>query len=300
MKSERRHELTTNALADWLGGIIEWIRPYQTTLLGIVLLATLCAVVVGLLIKRAHDQTAAAWHDLATPNPAAWDNLAKQQPTTPVGCLAGIRAGDQCLLNGWQERYVDQAKANQDLANAVDLYERVQRNASLPLLRERATFGLARALETQGKLVEAAKQYETLKTGTFADDATKRLKDLQNPETRAFYDHFAQFNPKPPSPDEAPMPTKSDLQRDSLIEPNSEPVVRDKSPVNEKGSKDTTTAEPATTPSSKSPPSPPSPSTTPSSKPSPAPSTTPSSKPSPSTLPSTTPPSQSPPAEKKK
>ena len=31
MKSERRHELHTNALADWLAGIIERIRPYQTT-----------------------------------------------------------------------------------------------------------------------------------------------------------------------------------------------------------------------------------------------------------------------------
>ena len=134
-------------------------------------------------------------------NPAAWDNLAKQQPTTPVGCLAGIRAGDYFFSEGWQQRYVDQAKANQFLANAVDFYERVQKNASSPLLRERATFGLARTLETQGKLVEAEKQYETLKTGTYADDATKRLEDLQKPETRAFYDHFAQFSPKPPSPD---------------------------------------------------------------------------------------------------
>ena len=41
MKSERRHELQTNALADWIGEAIERIRPYQTTLLGVALLVML-------------------------------------------------------------------------------------------------------------------------------------------------------------------------------------------------------------------------------------------------------------------
>ena len=197
MKSERRHELTTNALADWLGGIIEWIRPYQTTLLGIVLLATLWHRGRRPVDQAVHTtRRPRPGSDLATPNPAAWDNLAKQQPTTPVGCLAGIRAGDHCLSKGWQQRFVDQAKANQYLANAVDFYERVQKNASLPLLRERATFGLARTLETQGKLVEAAKQYETLKTGTYADDADQAIGGLAEAGNQGILRPFRPIQPQ--------------------------------------------------------------------------------------------------------
>ena len=44
MRSERRHELQTNALADWLGTVIERVQPYQTSLLGVVLLAAMLAV----------------------------------------------------------------------------------------------------------------------------------------------------------------------------------------------------------------------------------------------------------------
>ena len=60
MKSERRHELTTNALADWLAGIIERIRPYQTTLLGVVLLAVLLIAVADAVVRTASPEQTAA------------------------------------------------------------------------------------------------------------------------------------------------------------------------------------------------------------------------------------------------
>ena len=37
MKSQRRHELEQNELAQWLGGLIAKLKPYQNFLLGVLL-----------------------------------------------------------------------------------------------------------------------------------------------------------------------------------------------------------------------------------------------------------------------
>jgi tetratricopeptide (TPR) repeat protein len=265
MRSERRHELTTNALADWLGGILQWIRPYQTTLLGIVLLAMLLGTVVVLLINQYAGQTAKAWQELFSANQGAWSSLAEKEPTTPVGATAGILSGDTLLADATQQRFVNQALANRQLAAAVEFFERVKEKAPTPQLREQAAFGLARTLETQGKVEEAVKAYKAVQSewpdGAYADYAAKRVEDLQTTATQEFYDKFAHFAPKPSARDEGGMPSRAGLsQPDALPDAPEEPSVKGASPFKrlqeDIESKKAPASEPASSPSPPPKPSP--------------------------------------------
>lgn len=70
-------------------------------------------------------------------------------------------------------------------------------------LRQRATFGLARARESQGSLEKAMEHYEEVgrnwPEGAYAAAAARRLEDLKKTDTKLLYDRFARFDPKPVS-----------------------------------------------------------------------------------------------------
>ncbi len=260
MKSERRHELTTNALADWLGGIVATIRPYQTTVLGIVLLAILLGTVGVLLLNQYTGQTAKAWQQIFSPDPTAWSGLAEKQPTTPVGATAGVLSGDACLLEATETRFMNQATANRQLGNAMEFYERVKEKAPTPMLREQAAIGLARALETQGKVDEAITAYEAVESqwpqGAYAEYAAIRVADLRTTATMEFFDKFAHFTPKPSPAGEGGMPNKADLsQPDALPDSPEEPTLKGASAFKQLqediDSKKGTASEPASSSSAK-------------------------------------------------
>ena len=249
MKSERRHELQTNALADWLGTTIERVRPYETTLLGVALLAAMLAVAGAWWRYHSAAQAAEAWQGMLAGNPNVLFNLMEQHSGTPVGSLAGLVAGDYSYVQGVQQRFTNRAASNDALAKAADCYQRVLAADTSPMAQERATFGLARVLETLNKLPEAEQGYKSVKErwphGEFAAWASRRLADLEKPATKEFYDEFARFDPKP-SPAGGDMPGKSSLSKpDAPQEPAEEPLFRPgerfKLEGDEKESKDATT-----------------------------------------------------------
>jgi len=82
----------------------------------------------------------------------------------------------------------------------------------LAMLKQRAAFGIGRAYESlagtrqsQGELDKAIEAYQGLVDkwphGAYHDLAARRLEELGQRDTKAFYDKFAQFDPKPPLPD---------------------------------------------------------------------------------------------------
>jgi tetratricopeptide (TPR) repeat protein len=232
MKSERRHELQTNTLADWLGAVIDRIRPYQTTMLGVVLLLLLLILGGTYLHRRSAGQTADAWDKVnmaaRSGNLALCDDVIQHDPGTTVAAMAGVVAGDYYLAEATQQQFANRATANANLAKAIDRYSHVLETTKSSMLKERATFGLASALESQGHLEEAAAKYkevaEDWPKGECAAAATRRLQDIRKPEIRKFYDDFRNFDPKPALANEPGLPTKSGLSKpDSLAEPP-EPV----------------------------------------------------------------------------
>ena len=62
MKTERRHELQTNDLADWMGHQFERIKPYSLSILAGVVAIAVIAVVWAIVAARSTQDTETAWN----------------------------------------------------------------------------------------------------------------------------------------------------------------------------------------------------------------------------------------------
>jgi predicted negative regulator of RcsB-dependent stress response len=243
MKSQRRHELHHNALADWLGQTYEQIRPYQNVILGGVLL--LLVAVVGYKwwshqsarrVAEASESLGRAWPlGAAMANPADLEQVIQRHPGTPAAQWATIVSADFSQAQGANALFSDKARAREELSKAADTYQMVLKESRVPVLRERATFGLARTLETQCNVPEAEKYYrqvtEQWPDGAFAVAAQKRLHELGKAGIQDFYDSFAAFDPRAAAP-KAPTPMPQ-LPLGTLPDnPPGEPTLQYKSPFN--------------------------------------------------------------------
>lgn len=212
MKSEERHKLHENALAKWLIGVVESVAPYTNAILAVVLLVVVVFGVWKWWQSQSAYAAANAWNDLysalASNNTDALDQVIEQNQGTNAAYWAAVLAADIHTTSGCQELFTNKATASQELRKAVDKYLKVRNESRIPMLRERATYGLARAYEglagtrqSEGELAKAIQHYEEVvknwPKGTYAGAASQRLEDLQAPETKKFYDRFAQHDPKP-------------------------------------------------------------------------------------------------------
>lgn len=215
MKSERRHELEQNTLAQWLAETIEKVKPYTNAILGGTLAVFVVLVVFSWWSGHAEGQAAKAWdaynavvfgQDQAT-MVADFEKVAKQYPDSLAGDWALMTVADMQLDSGCNLLFANKASANIELRNALDNYLKlVERNRS-PEVAQRAILGQARTQEALGDLVKAQEGYERLlkrwPEGAYAMMAQQRLLDIQKQSTKQFADKFAQYDPKP-APSEGP------------------------------------------------------------------------------------------------
>ena len=206
MKTERRHELQTNELAIWLTGWIETIRPYSKAIIGGLLLITTVWFAYAYIGKRGEQNQAQAWSAFfqAYEQGAEPDRLAEVAASfgdTRAGLWALQSAADLHLAQGTQDLFRDRQQAEEELQQAKDAYASVSQQASDPLLKQRAAFGLAQALESLGqfgpadeKYREVAEQWPNSGVGQLAQ---RRLEMLQQPATREWYAWFAEQKPIP-------------------------------------------------------------------------------------------------------
>jgi len=214
MKGERRHELEQNQLAEWLGKSFETVRPYQNAILGVLLLAVVGGGAYVWWSRQSRDKAAEGWEGfyaaLSSGDPAKFDTIIEQFPNTHVAHNAGVMAGDIYLIYGCNQLFVNKASANQELRKAVECYLTVLEQSKTAALRERATFGLARAREAMGDLKKSSQRYKEVTSnwpdGTFSEAAARRLEDLKRPETLSMYDKFAKFDPRPAYTNEPGVP----------------------------------------------------------------------------------------------
>ena len=211
MKRERRHELHTNALARWLAGVIAVVKPYANLILAVVLLAVLVSGVAAWWVRHSAGSTDKAWDAFyratAGGSPGAFEDLVDKYPGTEVAHWSGLMAGDIYLQQGCDQVIRDKVNASQQLQKARDAYLQVLREAQQSMLREQATFGLARTYEalsgtrgTGNELQQAAEQYENLvdtwPNSPYVPAAKRRLEELGTMDTKRFYDKLAQYEPK--------------------------------------------------------------------------------------------------------
>ncbi len=192
MDSQHRHELEENTLASWLADKIEVLKPQlPAILLGVVVLV---AAIIGVNSWSASNAAAKAdrWTDFAVAleqgNPDLVDlkTAADNNPGTPVAEWADATWADGKLYRASQIFFSNRSEADKAIEEAIAVYERLVKSSHRDIA-ERATYQLGRALELQGKLDEAIKQYGRV-TGAFALVAKDRILQLESEPVRESYD----------------------------------------------------------------------------------------------------------------
>ena len=214
MKRERRHELQHNDLAEWILKGYERIVPYRNSILGGGLL--LVVLVIALTVWHGYSvaQTGEAWNALGTPvfQPVLRRyrrSISCRTPLRPIPARPrpngpAVFAGDTALTFGTNKILTDRKGGLNDLTQARDLYAEALKTLTIPAAKEQAMFGKARAIESmiqnKAQLDEAIAAYKELNQdfphGMFKALAEQQVKQLEKPETLAFYENLAQYAPK--------------------------------------------------------------------------------------------------------
>lgn len=208
MKTERRHELAKNDLADWLGARIETLRPYSGAISASVLAAAVLVFAAVVWYQKREATASQAWEDyfsaLEQPDPnkgfERLERVAEEHAADSAALWSRLSLADTQLGKGVDDLFKDRTAARKALDDAIDHYRAVVEKApSDSLLAERATFGLAEAYESKNDLEPAREQYRAVLAnwpeGAFSSMAKSRLADLDRKSTKDFYDWFAKQAP---------------------------------------------------------------------------------------------------------
>jgi hypothetical protein len=219
MKSEQRHELEKNILADRIGTGIQAARPILPIILGGLAILVIGAFAWGLYSAGAQNRTAVAWTDyyfnLTTSNdPASYFDLtardadafldvADRFPTSPAAAWAQQSAGSRFLEQGIEALYRNRAEGETLLNQAIEAFSNAA-NSNQPALRTQAHYGLGRAYEAMSQLPEAAEAYEkVIESANFpqlAENARRRLDFVTSQEGKDFYAWFSKLDPRSDAP----------------------------------------------------------------------------------------------------
>jgi hypothetical protein len=211
MKTERRHELQTNVLANMLGHQVEAVRPYLKHL-GIAALIAAVAVASYTYVQKTRNTISyEAWEDyysaLAERDSNRLRTVAENHAGTDAGLWAKESEADLELARGLEALFHDRSEARTALRRAERRFEEISKEAkpNSPLALK-AQFGLGQAKEAQDQVAEARKCYEAVvrdaSDSPLGKRAQERLTLLGQPAVEKWYDWFSRQKPTPP-----PKPT---------------------------------------------------------------------------------------------
>jgi hypothetical protein len=199
MKTERRHELESNQLANSLGHWADAARPYINTLLAGILVVIVAGAVYFVAQRRTAAGNAKAWDEyfsaLAHLDRLKLEDIGEINAGTPAGWWSMCMAAELGLSEGSNQLFRDKLVANDILRRAADRFQQVLGEARDPTLLKQASFGLARVHECLGEIKKAEAEYQAIaekwSDAPVALAAEKRVKDLKRMQTREFYDWLA-------------------------------------------------------------------------------------------------------------
>jgi hypothetical protein len=211
MKTERRHELQHNTLADMMADVGENAKPYAKAILGVLLAGIVVFGTYLYLSKRSEAEEATSWdltwQALSSQDQAKQMELLREAsdkyPDKQAGLWAQLTLADLELNRGVTLLFSERAIGMNQLSTAVEDYQAVEKRAQQPMIRQHALFGIGRAQESRNKLDEARSAYEELAknypSGPYANRAKMRLDDLARESTKGWYDWFNKTEPTSPS-----------------------------------------------------------------------------------------------------
>ena len=215
MKSERRHELQHNDLAEWIVKAYERAAPYKNMILGVVILLAVLILGVSLWHSHSASQNAEAWNSLGVavfqPNLADEREIGNMQKTvqnysgTTAAQWADVFIADTNLMIGTNKILTDKKVGLDYLTRAKEIYVKALDNLTLPAAKEQAMFGKARAteslIESKSDLEDAVAAYQDLNKsfpdGIYKTLAAQRIEQLRKKDALKFYLALAQYTPKP-------------------------------------------------------------------------------------------------------
>lgn len=215
MKSERRHQLEKNELADRLASGIESSQSVLPFIVGGVVVLAIVAVGWGLYSSNSKKKASVAWTEfyfnLTRGDADSFVDLASDFPQSPATGWSLQIAGDDYLQRGVMALYTNRTEGEELLKQAIEAYEKVDQSTQNPELRTKSLLGLAEAHESLGDIEQAANLYQQVaKSATqpgIINEANERLAFLTSDAGKKFYDWFGTLDPKP----DAPITLPSDL-----------------------------------------------------------------------------------------
>jgi hypothetical protein len=215
MKSEERHRLETNVVADRLAVYIEKLRPYATSLAGIALFVMIAMFVWTYLRGTSALRQSQAWdayNDAVVspmPNLELLRESAEEHPGTKMQQLANITWADGQVWIASRDYLNNKAAAKAALRNATSAYQSILASSDNQRLLNRAHLGLARVYEMQDELDKAREEYSKV-TGSYAKFAEDRAKVLDEKKTQDAIAWLATATPpRRPSPTGPGTPGKA-------------------------------------------------------------------------------------------
>jgi hypothetical protein len=205
MKTERRHELQTNQLADWIGHRFEHVKTHGKTIVAAAILGAAVIIAAAVILKDREAAQSAAWTEfhigLAANDTAILADVAKQHPGTAVALWAKQAEADMDLTRGIDALFINREDAMLALSDARKRYGEVIAGAgSIPELMQKALFGMAKAQEASTNLDEAKNYYKQVADKfpdtPIAKEAAKRLTALNDSETVKWYSWFGRQKPR--------------------------------------------------------------------------------------------------------
>jgi hypothetical protein len=203
MKTERRHELQSNQLAEFLTDAGEKAKPYAKGLLGVALAALVIVCAYLYLSRRAAAEEGAswdsAWQAISSRNEDDLRTVISKYPNKPAAIWSQLVLADIELGRGVAGLFAQKSAGRDLIRSAYEDYQHVAEHATHPLLREQAQFGMGRAQESLNQLDKAREAYEKVvkdfPSGPYAKRAQQRADELARDSTKVFYDWFAAAEP---------------------------------------------------------------------------------------------------------
>ncbi len=225
MKSERRHELEKNILADRLESGIQSVQGYLAPVLGGIVILVIGFIGWGIYRTSAKTTESAAWTEyyfnLLGGSADSFLDVAEDYPTSSASAWSRLTAGNSYLNDGITTLYRNRASGEELIEQAIEAFEEVGEKIEHPELRVKALFGLGQAHESLGELDEATGYYQqVVRIATrekLVSAANERLVFLASDSGKDFYDWFTKLDPKPDAPVELPSnlslpPSTPDIQ----------------------------------------------------------------------------------------
>ncbi|HBU38483.1 MAG TPA: hypothetical protein DEB70_11860 [Planctomycetaceae bacterium] len=257
MKSERRHELRENDLADSVEQLSERLRPYVTPILSVAI-GVLVLVLVGLFVSSRWEATRSESWDtclsaLVTGDQEGFREVIIRYPGTPAAQWSELILADRNLSEATDLLFTklnpENDVARERLETAAAAYVDVLSQRPTGMVAERATMGLAKARESLGDLDQARRGYEAVAdefpASPMANLAAEHAEDLAQDKTREFYNWFAKQRLANAAPEETSA-SKEDTSSDAgqqQVEPEKEKGSTNKKSTQEKDAKPSSAPE---------------------------------------------------------